>query len=195
MDGLLERNVFAGAVTEAEILAVPTGDSLLSFWEEQTWSMTFPFLFVYGVGQPQSRRRVNPMNLEQFCHHICYHHDPRFRRHRTFIFSLFSLRRVSDAVQQSRLRMQRGAGLRGVQSLNSITVQQLRSVIKQMVNANAKSAPFPELPNEWKKLLRQIRAVEGKLPDSTYASRDRRWEGRSLMVNDGSPTLWVPFSF
>jgi hypothetical protein len=172
-------------------LAVPTLDGPLDWWfAPDSWAVSYPRLFPYGVGMPESDR-PRYLSLNRWVKHVMRADDSRFRHDWSVLFTAYNVLRVRRYTWSARLKSDSSSATALATKLNAIDLENLRQLVADTEAAVAAKRQPPKLPPDVASLLRAAQGVAGKLDDSDFSNMTRRLELRSLMVSDGPPTIFL----
>jgi hypothetical protein len=172
-------------------LAVPTLDGPLDWWfSPDSWAVSYPRLFPYGVGMPESDR-PRYLSLNRWIKHVLRADDSRFRHDWSLLFTAYNVLRLRRYTWNARVKTDSGSAPGLASKLNKIDLENLQTLVANTKAAlDAKRQP-PKLPPDVASLLRAAQGVAGKLDDSDFSNATRRLEIRSLMASDGPPTIFL----
>ena len=95
------------------------------------WARSFPILFPYGVGMPESPRTV-ALSLKDHCQWLMEQQDRRFRTHETFPFVVCNMQQKRDALFSSSLQVKLKDFRRDYDLIQSITPKELQQAADEV---------------------------------------------------------------
>ena len=144
----------------------------------------FPCLFPWGRGGMESLRQQG-VDLSEHVRWALRYHDRRFRTHQTFIFVAFGIQQHRQALNSTRIQMNRQSFEREARCLSSIT----HSVLKKAVHEEQLRMPITD-PNVCL-LKKQIFAAASNVQGSDQSRTRLRSQLWSTAVFLGPPSLWI----
>ncbi|KAL6302018.1 hypothetical protein BKA93DRAFT_818757 [Sparassis latifolia] len=148
------------------------------------WEKTYPFLFPFGVGGLERKRR-RPVSLGEHMEWCLDYFDGRFCTHGIFPYHVFSVKQKREALHSARVEIQKKDFDRDAAQLSSITIQRLKSAAEQEANHQPISDPGVRLLR--KHLYASAMHVTGS-NSSREKLRSEIW-GMTILLN--APSLWV----
>jgi hypothetical protein len=154
--------------------------------------MSYPRLFPYGAGVPESDR-PRYLSLNRWTKHVLRSDDARFRADWSLIFTAYNVLRVRRFTWNARLKSDSSAAPALASKFNKIDLDNLHQLVSDTQAAVEAGRTPPKMPADVADLLRTAQGVAGKLEDSDFSNITRRLELRSLMASDGPPTLFLTY--
>lgn len=151
---------------------------------EHLWARSFPVLYPYGLGAPETRRPVS-ISLSEHVKWSLQHHDKRFRTHSNFAFTAFSVIQRRQALLSARIQMNRSDFQKDMSLFQGITFEKMRKASEQ----EAKGENIAD--HGIRMLLKHLHASSSRVV-ATDASRIKL---RSMMWSQSyimnAPNLWI----
>ncbi|KAI4527078.1 hypothetical protein K523DRAFT_251823, partial [Schizophyllum commune Tattone D] len=164
----------------------PVGAAILDESQamDNIWEMSYPFLFPYGCGGLEKKRRV-PVPVTSHMRWCLRFRDGRFRRQETFSFVAFAMLQKREALGSARLQMKRRQFEKDAHTIMAITTEQLRNAAEEEARGERFSDPAVRL------LRSYVQATSGRVMGTDAARIRLRSQIWSTCISMGPPSLWV----
>ena len=170
-------------------LYVPHGNIPLNEYNNPNlWLGSYPWLFPYGKGGPESFRKL-PVSLKAYMKHLLLLKDRKFSLDTAMKFHSFNVLQKRDVALHTSLQVVRKRDFHSTATrIDSVTNEDLQQVVRCVENRTPVTAP------NVKKLMDSISSVGAHINGSPYEKSRNRREIFGLMVKYGTPTLWITIS-
>ena len=152
------------------------------------WYMSYPWLFPYGRGGPEIQRKRELKGIRGYGKHVLQLADRKFSLDESFKFHLFNVIQKRDVSYHTSLHVRKpgfDATARSIDTLNTESMEQVLKSIEQK-----KPITDPNL----KKLMDSLSSAGRNINGSPYQKSTYRRQIFGLMIELGTPVLWITLS-
>ena len=169
-------------------LYVPHGSIPLNEYNNPNmWLGAYPWLFPYGKGGPEINRREK-VSLKAYIKHLLLLNDTKFSHDTSMIFHAFNVLQKRDVSLHSSLLVRKPGFRSTATRIDSLTDESLEQALKAIEN----NTPVTD-PN-LKTLIGSLSSAGSNIHGSPYQKSSNRREIFGLMIQYGTPALWITIS-
>ena len=151
------------------------------------WLGAYPWLFPYGKGGPEVRRSPN-VGLRAYIKHLLQLADRKFSLDLSFKFHAFNVIQKRDVSYHTSLHVKRPGFSSTASRINSLNQESMTELLKCIEN----KTPITD-PN-LRSLMDSLSSAGKHINGSPYQKSTYRREIYGLMIELGSPVLWITLS-
>ncbi len=183
-DCVPEVNRKSDASENTSVLLVPhSALPVVEFNNPNLWTGGYPWLFPYGLGGGEEKRKT-PLSLRRWMNHLLEYHDNRFKEEQPFIFHVYNVLQKRDVCLYSSLAVRYKRFSTTAEKLNNISSKDIEKAISSLANRKLEDANV-------KALLKQLEIVGSKIPGTGYIRRTYRMEIQGIMIQFGMPMFFI----
>ena len=169
-------------------LYVPHGSIPLNEYNNPNmWLGAYPWLFPYGKGGPEINRRVK-VGLKAYMKHLLLLEDRKFSQDTSMIFHAFNILQKRDVSLHTSILVRQPGFQATAARIDSLTNESLEQALKAIEN----NTPVTD-PN-LNTLTKSLSSAGSHIHGSPYQKSSNRREIFGLMIQYGTPSLWITIS-
>ena len=151
------------------------------------WLGAYPWLFPYGRGGPETSRKVN-VGLRAYIKHLLKLADRKFSLDLSLKFHAFNVIQKRDVSYHTSLFIRRPGFNTTATRIDSLNQESMSELLKCVEN----KSPITD-PN-LRSLMNSLSSAGKHINGSPYQKSTYRREIFGLMIQEGSPVLWITLS-
>lgn len=175
--------------TDKAMVLIHSGKLVSDFHDVGLFIAAFYDLFPHGVGGPLDKRR-RYITFKRWAQILLKRRDPRFRKHRTFLFCVCALIFRREAIENARFKLRGTISTRIASLLAKVTPADLSRAAAEMEGRSA----FSSLDDGIRSLIRMMESVGSGASWTIYNKRSTRMLAISYMIQMGQPLIWLTIS-
>ncbi|CAB1112810.1 unnamed protein product [Ectocarpus sp. CCAP 1310/34] len=175
--------------TDKAMVLTHSGKLVSDFSEPGLFIAAFYDLFPHGVGGPLDKRRRS-LTFKRWARILLKRRDPRFRKHRTFLFCVCALIFRREAIENARFKLRGNISTRIASLLAKVTPADLSQAAAEMEG----SFDFSSLNEGIRSLIRMMESVSSGASWTIHNKRCTRMIAISYMIQMGQPLIWLTIS-
>ena len=149
----------------------------------------YPTLFPYGTGGFEDTRRYPKVSMRAQARHLLNIADDRFRKHPSFIFSVFNVLQRREVGLRTMMRVNRASFESKARVYASLKPETLQSVADRLEKGEVTFQDENE--KEVADLMRDVRLINSTVQGSSAARWTMRNELRAMIVSLGAPSFFI----
>ncbi|CAB1108241.1 unnamed protein product [Ectocarpus sp. CCAP 1310/34] len=161
----------------------------LTFYDEGLFVAAFFDLFPHGIGGHLDERR-RYMSFQEWAKILLRQRDPRFRKHKSFLFCVWALIFRREAIKNARWKLTGRMSRRTAETLATITPEDLAAAAKEMEQGSSVWSALANR-NAVRTLLTTMESVHAGSSWTIYNKRSTRMIAISLIMQIGQPLWWM----
>ena len=151
------------------------------------WLGSYPWLFPYGTGGPEIERKVS-ISLKAYIKHLMLLADRKFSRDMSFKFHAFNILQKRDVSLHTSLQIRRPGFHSTAARINSLNDESISQLLENTQNKTPVTDP------NLRTLMSSLISCGAHIHGSPYQKSSYRREIFGLMVQYGTPALWITIS-
>ncbi|CAN0352673.1 unnamed protein product, partial [Pylaiella littoralis] len=169
-----------------------TGQMVSDFYDNGVFVGAFFDLFPHGVGGHLDERR-RKISFQEWCQILLRQRDPRFRKHKSFLFCVCALIFRREAIKNARWKLTGRVSTPTAQTLAGITPEDLAAAAREMEQGSGASSTLANR-SDIRALITTMESVQAGSSWTIYNKRVTRMIAISLIMQMGQPLWWLTFS-
>ena len=184
LDYTLKLNLENKETYDEDAIAIIPGNSILNTSNSNFFANAFPTLFPHGTGHPYMKKQKQ-ISFEDEIQHRLLILDDRFRHNLLFQFLSYNIINQKQFFQSINYRVNNMSSTTQT-IIGNLTEEKLEKALKDHAN---------QIENtESKQIYNQLTLIGSKAPFSQISKVNNKRELYSMLINKGSPTLYITIS-
>jgi hypothetical protein len=160
------------------------------FFNVDLFPSLYPTLYPYGCGGFEDRSRSKIISMKEHTKWLFTLRDQRWKRHHSFLFSVFNILQRRALLLGSSLKVKRAAFNQFAQNFASVSSTAVEKVLVRIENGNGVTAKTEE-ERKVLRLMKEVNLVTAKVPGSSASRVAMRNEIRALTMTHGMPSFYI----
>ncbi|CAF3982015.1 unnamed protein product [Rotaria sp. Silwood1] len=168
---------------------IPRGSAPTNEYNNPTLLLgLYPTLFPYGTGTFEDASRPVKISFKKQIQYLLSYHDRRFEEHHSFIFIVFNMLQRREACLHARLMTSKPFFSKTADQIVSLNADDIKQVLNDFEKKKLSASSRNPQVNA---LLRQVKAIGGKVMGSAHSRSALRNQIHGLIFNQGLPSIFL----